>query len=60
MRAAHVDWQMIIYANAMHSFTNPDSGSNPSSGAAYNKEADKRPWEVMKSFFIETFSTSEH
>jgi dienelactone hydrolase len=56
MRAAHVDWQMVIYGNAVHSFTNPDSGNDPSKGAAYNKEADMRSWEAMKLFFKELFS----
>src|SRR4030042_635320 len=56
MRAAHVDWQMNIYGNAVHSFTNPDSGNDPSKGAAYDKEADMRSWEAMKAFFKEIFS----
>ncbi|MDD5729785.1 MAG: dienelactone hydrolase family protein [Candidatus Omnitrophica bacterium] len=56
MRNAQVDWQMIIYGNAVHSFTNPDSGNNPATGAAYNEKADKRSWEAMKAFFNEIFS----
>jgi dienelactone hydrolase len=56
MRAAKVDWEMIIYGNAVHSFTNPASGDNPSKGVAYNKEADMRSWEAMKAFFKEIFS----
>ncbi|MDD5583670.1 MAG: dienelactone hydrolase family protein [Candidatus Omnitrophica bacterium] len=56
MRAAKVDWQTNIYGNAVHSFTNPGSGNNPSSGAAYNEQADKRSWEAMKSFFNEIFA----
>lgn len=59
MRAARVDWQMITYANAVHSFTNPDSGDDPSTGAAYNKEADRRSWEAMKLFFNEIFSPKQ-
>lgn len=56
MRAARCDWQMNIYGNAVHSFTNPDSGNDPSKGIAYNKEADMRSWEAMKAFFDEIFS----
>lgn len=56
MRAAGVDWQMISYGNAVHSFTNPDSGNAPSGGAAYNEKADRRSWEAMKSFLKEIFS----
>ena len=55
MRKAKVDWQMNIYGNAVHSFTNPDSGSDPSKGAAYNKEADIRSWQAMQAFFKEIF-----
>ena len=55
MRNAKTDWQMNIYGNAVHSFTNPDSGNDPSKGAAYNKEADMRSWEAMKAFFKEIF-----
>jgi dienelactone hydrolase len=56
MRAAGVDWQMIIYGNAVHSFTNPDSGNDPSKGAAYDEKADKRSWRAMVSFFREIFA----
>ncbi|MDD4955692.1 MAG: dienelactone hydrolase family protein [Candidatus Omnitrophica bacterium] len=55
MQDAHANWQMNIYSNAVHSFTNPDSGDNPSSGIAYNKEADMRSWGAMKLFFKEIF-----
>jgi len=55
MREAHVDWQMIIYGGAVHSFTNPDAGHDPSTGAAYNEKADKRSWQAMKTFFHEVF-----
>ncbi|MGA2171934.1 MAG: dienelactone hydrolase family protein [Sedimentisphaerales bacterium] len=55
MRKAKADWQMIIFGNAVHGFTNPENGSDPSKGAAYNKEADMRSWEAMKEFFKEIF-----
>lgn len=55
MRKAKVDWQVIIFGNAVHGFTNPENGSDPSKGAAYNKEADMRSWEAMKAFFKEIF-----
>jgi dienelactone hydrolase len=60
MRNTKVDWQMIIYGNAVHSFTNPDSGNDPSKGAAYNKQADMRSWQSMKAFFSEIFLTGEN
>lgn len=55
MRKASVDWQMVSYGGAVHSFTNPDSGADPSRGMAYNEKADKRSWEHMKLFFAELF-----
>jgi len=55
MRKANVDWYFVSYGGAVHSFTNPDSGNDPSRGAAYNEKADKRSWEAMKHFFAETF-----
>jgi dienelactone hydrolase len=55
MRKANVDWQMVFYGGAVHSFTNPDSGSDPSRGMAYNEKADTRSWEHMKVFFTELF-----
>jgi dienelactone hydrolase len=56
MRKAHVDWQMIIYGNAVHAFTTTAAGTDNSKGAAYNAAADRRSWEAMKSFFKEIFS----
>jgi dienelactone hydrolase len=53
MRDAKADWQMIYYANAVHSFTNPESGNDNSKGAAYNEIAAKRSWEHMKLFLNE-------
>jgi dienelactone hydrolase len=55
MQKTKVDWEMIIYGNAVHGFTNPQHGDDPSKGAAYNKEADMRSWEAMKAFFKEIF-----
>jgi len=53
MRAGGVDWQLVKYSGAVHSFTNPDAGTDNSKGAAYNATADRRSWEAMKSFFAE-------
>lgn len=55
MRSAKVDWQLVSYGNAVHSFTNPGAGNDNSKGAAYNEKADKRSWEAMKLFFTEIF-----
>ncbi|PIW44218.1 dienelactone hydrolase, partial [bacterium (Candidatus Blackallbacteria) CG13_big_fil_rev_8_21_14_2_50_49_14] len=55
LKAAKVDWQMVSYSGAVHAFTNPEAGNNPSSGAAYHANADRRSWEAMKQFFAELF-----
>lgn len=54
MRKAKADWQFISYGDTVHSFTNPDAGSDNSKGAAYNELSAKRAWEQMKSFFKAT------
>ena len=56
MRAANVDYQFIMYSGAVHSFTNPNSGNDPSKGVAYNASADRRSWQHMKDFFAEIFA----
>lgn len=53
--AAGVDWQMIIYSQTVHSFTQPAAGSDNSRGAAYNERSDKRSWLAMQQFFNELF-----
>lgn len=56
MRSSKADWQLVQYGGAVHSFTVPEAGSDPSKGMAYDKAADKRSWEAMKAFFEEVFS----
>lgn len=56
MREAGVDWQMVLYGGAVHAFTNPRSGSDPSQRAAYNASADRRSWEAMRDFLAEVLA----
>jgi len=56
MDAAAADWQMIYYAGAVHAFTNPGAGSDPSKGVAYDAAADRRSWQHMRAFFDEIFA----
>ncbi len=53
MRDAKADWEMVYYANAVHSFTDIDAGNDNSKGAAYNEKAAKRSFEHMKLFLNE-------
>jgi dienelactone hydrolase len=55
MKDAGVDYEINVYGGAVHAFTNPNAGSDPSKGAAYNEKADKRSWEAMRIFFNEIF-----
>ncbi len=49
------DWQMHIYGNTMHAFTNP-AANDPSFGTVYQPEADRRSWVAMQNFLEEVFS----
>ena len=53
LRDAKVDWQMIYYSGAVHSFSDPRAGNDNSKGAAYNAVADKRSFQAMKAFFAD-------
>lgn len=55
MRDHKVDWQLIKYGGAVHSFTEKAAGNDNSKGAAYHASADARSWEAMKQVFAETF-----
>ena len=56
MRQAGIDYQLIQFEGAVHSFTVPDAGNDPSTGVAYNAEADRKSWEAMQQFLAELFS----
>lgn len=53
---AGVDWQIISYGGAKHSFTNPDADRLGNPALSYNKLVDERSWNAMKSFFEEIFA----
>lgn len=55
MQGAGVRYEYVAYADAVHSFTHANAGTDKSKGAAYNADADKRSWEAMKGFFGEIF-----
>ncbi len=54
MTDAKVDWQLDMYGNTMHGFTNPQA-NDPSFGTVYSKSADSRSWIAMREFFREVF-----
>lgn len=51
----HLDYQIVQYANAVHSFTEKGAGTDNSKGAAYNELADHRSWQTMRDFLNEIF-----
>jgi dienelactone hydrolase len=57
MQDAKVDYKLVSYPGAVHSFTQKAAGNDNSKGAAYNEAADKASWEEMKAFFARIFKT---
>jgi dienelactone hydrolase len=55
LRQSKVDWQMMYFGNAVHSFTQQKAGTDNSKGAAYNEPASRRSWLIAKAFFSELF-----
>lgn len=53
MKTNKIDWQLVKFGGAVHSFTDKTAGTDPKKGAAYNESADKRSWQMMKDFFTE-------
>ncbi len=56
MKEAKVDWELVKYGGAVHSFTNPNAGSDPSKGAAYNAAADAKSWSALVLFLKRIFT----
>lgn len=54
MTQAGADWQVHIYGNTMHAFTNPNA-HDKNLGTVYHSSADKRSWIEMQNFFTEVF-----
>lgn len=50
---ADLDWQMIYYGNARHSFTSREADERGIDGMKYNKKADERSWASMQRLFEE-------
>ncbi len=62
MDSAGVDYTLISYEGAQHSFTNPQADENGKKfnlPLAYNKKADEESWNEMKKFFTAVFTTKK-
>lgn len=55
MQKANADFQVNIYADAKHAFTNPAADKYNMPQVAYDEQADKRSWAAMKIFLAEIF-----
>jgi dienelactone hydrolase len=59
MRAVYdkggVDYQMIYYGAALHSFTVPGAEKRGVAGLRYDADADRRSWAAMRALFDEVF-----
>jgi len=54
MTNAEADWQMHMYGQTLHAFTNPEA-NDKAFGTVYDKTADKRSLIAMKNFLAEIF-----
>ena len=54
MTEKNADWQLHVFGNAMHAFTNPEA-NDPGFGTVYNKEADERSWKMLIDLLKEIF-----
>jgi dienelactone hydrolase len=52
MKDGGVDYQIVLYGNTLHSFTNP-AQNDPAHGVKYNEESDKRSWTSVRAFLKE-------
>jgi dienelactone hydrolase len=55
LEEAKVDYTMVYYGGAVHSFTVKESDAKKVPGLAYNANADRRSWEAMRLVFQEAF-----
>jgi dienelactone hydrolase len=55
MTAGGVDWQLVVYGGAVHSFTNPRASQVDLPGIDYHEPTDRRSWQAMCDLFAETF-----
>lgn len=56
MTDAEVDWQIHMYGNTQHAFTNPQA-HDEAAGLIYNPDADRRAMQAMVYFLDELFSS---
>jgi dienelactone hydrolase len=56
MRAAAIDWRLIVYGGVEHNFTHPRSATMGFPGLRYDLLATERSWRSMLDLFDEVFT----
>ena len=54
MTEKNADWQLHVFGNAMHAFTNPEA-NDPDFGTLYDKDTDNRSWKMVTDLLKEIF-----
>ncbi|BBA33750.1 dienelactone hydrolase [Methylocaldum marinum] len=52
---AEADWQIHLYGNTLHAFTNPVANDR-SFGTVYDETADRRSWDTLRNFLAEVLN----
>lgn len=52
---AGADWQIHVYGNAMHAFTNPEA-NDAAMGVMYQADTDRRSWQTLLNFLDEVLA----
>ncbi len=58
MNAAKVPFRLVAYPDAVHAFTNPEAGNDPSKPTAYDAHAAEAAYGEMDRFFARLFASS--
>lgn len=59
MQDSKIDYQLVKYGGAVHSFTEVAAGTDITKGAAYNEAADKRSFAAAETFLKEVFTKTK-
>lgn len=59
MQDSNVDYQLVKYGGAVHSFTELGAGTDITKGAAYNEAADRRSFAAADDFLKEVFAKTK-
>ncbi len=56
---SEIDYQVVLYGHAVHSFTNPAADGSFHPGAKHSPTAEPRAWAAMRRWFREHFAAAE-